>query len=139
MRGFSCISSWPAAKFHFSCVSIITLSSGSEKKKKKRDRENENRIDIRTKRHPGRLREYEETRYGIKLSFLSVRIQFQVAFLRLMPRRRSGWRGKNFHSILLHRYSMPPVIVHVLEYISRNRELFDGCKRPMIVQTGKPI
>lgn len=138
MRGFSCISSWPAAKFHFSCVSIITLSSGSEKKKKKRDRENENRIDIRTKRHPGRPREYEETRYGIKLSFLSVRIQFQVAFLRLMPRRRSGWRGKNFHSILLHRYSMPPVIVHVLEYISRNRELFDGCN-PMIVQTGKPI
>lgn len=32
---------------------------------------------------------------------------------------------------------MAAVIVHVLEYISRNRELFHGC-RP-IVQTGKPI
>ena len=117
----------------------LGVGGRKKRKKKKRDRENENRIDIRTKRHPGRPREYEETRYGIKLSFLSVRIQFQVAFLRLMPRCRSGWRGKNFHSILLHRYSMPPVIVHVLEYISRNRELFDGCKRPMIVQTGKPI
>lgn len=40
MRGFSCISSWPAAKFHFSCVSIITLSSGSgEGKKEKKRRE----------------------------------------------------------------------------------------------------
>lgn len=58
------VSSWLAAKFHFSCVPvpIITLSSGKEKKReieREERRQKKKKMKIastRTKRHPGRSR-----------------------------------------------------------------------------------
>lgn len=101
MRGFSCIivaSSEISFFLRTSSYNYAFLGKG----KKKRDRERGKKAKKKEKWKSHRLvrkdiipaaREYEETSYRIKLSFLSVRIQLQVPFLRLMPRRRSSWRG----------------------------------------------
>lgn len=100
MRGFSCIIVASSEISFFLCTSSYNYAFLGKGKKREIERE-ERRQKKKEKWKSHRLvwkdipaaREYEETSYRIKLSFLSVRIQLQVPFLRLMPRRRSSWRG----------------------------------------------